>query len=44
MRIILVDNKPIPIYYMNFIPIYGPSVYFGGPFNIKFTNTVYIKP
>ena len=22
----------------------GPSVYFGGPFNIKFTNTVYIKP
>ena len=38
------DNKPIPIYYMNFIPIYGPSVYFGGPFNIKFTNTVYIKP
>ncbi len=39
------NNIPIPIAtpMMN-MPVYGPSIYWGGPFEIKFTNTVHIKP
>ena len=41
----VINNIPIPIAtpMMN-MPVYGPSIYWGGSFEIKFTNTVYIKP
>jgi len=40
----VINNIPIPIAtpMMN-MPVYGPSIYWGGSFEIKFTNTVYIK-
>jgi len=41
----VIDNKPIPTHWMGGRPCYAqPSVYFGGPFEIHFSKTVYIKP
>lgn len=41
----VIDNYPIPTYWMGGRPCYiQPSYHFGGPFQIRFKNTVYIKP
>ena len=41
----VIDNNPIPTHWMGGRPCYAqPSVYFGGPFEIHFSKTVYIKP
>ena len=41
----VIDNNPIPTHWMGGMPCYAqPSVYFGGPFEIRFTKSVYIKP
>ena len=41
----VIDNNPIPTHWMGGRPCYAqPSVYFGGPFEIYFLNSVYIKP
>ena len=39
----VIDNIPIPIL-INGIPLFGPSVFFGGPYQIKFKGSIYIKP
>ena len=39
------DDVPLPTHWMDGKPCYAqPSVYFGGPYNIRFIHSVYIKP
>ena len=41
----VIDNTPIPTHWMGGKPCFAqPSVYFGGPFEIHFSKSVYIKP
>ena len=41
----VLDDVPLPTHWMDGKPCYAqPSVYWGGPFKIRFTNCVYIKP
>ena len=41
----VIDNQPIPTHWMGGRPCFAqPSIYFGGPFEIHFSKTVYIKP
>ncbi|MGP1515944.1 MAG: RHS repeat domain-containing protein [Bacteroidales bacterium] len=41
----VIDNEPIPIFRIaSIFPIFGPSVYMGGSFTIRFQGSVYIKP
>ena len=41
----VLDDVPLPTHWMDGKPCYvQPSVYWGGPFEIHFTNCVYIKP
>ena len=41
----VLDDVPLPTHWMDGKPCYAqPSVYWGGPFKIHFTNCVYIKP
>ena len=41
----VLDDIPLPTHWMDGKPCYAqPSVYWGGPFKIHFTNCVYIKP
>ena len=41
----VLDDVPLPTHCMDGKPCYAqPSVYWGGPFKIRFTNCVYIKP
>ena len=38
-------RKPIdPVFMLKVLFLQRPSIYWGGSFEIKFTNTVYIKP
>ena len=41
----VIDDIPIPTHWMDGRPCYAqPSVYWGGPFEIHFSKSVYIKP
>ena len=39
----VIDNVSIPVF-IGSLPLYGPSTYWGGSFDIEFINAVYIKP